>query len=127
MYVYIYIHQSHKNKDTEKKGRCIYCHPQTDCFVVSQLISVARHTKSLKVGSKSRQRDNVTFQPSAVPREMTEFKVCQLIFLVFTFTLTKTKCLSLARHAIYILRKHIYLRYEHFLKPINATNLEELI
>ena len=23
----------------------IYCHPQTDCFVVSQLFSVARHMK----------------------------------------------------------------------------------
>ena len=30
----------------------IYCHPQTDCFIVSQLFSVARHTRFPKLGSK---------------------------------------------------------------------------
>ena len=30
----------------------IYCHPRTDCFVVSQLISVARHAGRFKQGSK---------------------------------------------------------------------------
>ena len=30
----------------------IYCHPQTDCFVVSQLISVTRHTGRCKLGLK---------------------------------------------------------------------------
>ena len=30
----------------------IYSHPQTDCFVVSQLFSVARHVCRLKLGSK---------------------------------------------------------------------------
>ena len=28
------------------------CHPLTDCFVVSQLLSVARHARCLKLGSK---------------------------------------------------------------------------
>ena len=31
----------------------IYCHLQTDCFVVSQLFSVARHRGRLKLGSKT--------------------------------------------------------------------------
>ena len=35
--------------------RYIYSHPQTDCFVVSQLISVARHTGCFKLGLKSTQ------------------------------------------------------------------------
>ena len=35
-YIYIYIY--------------IYCHPQTDCFVISQLFSVARHTRCFKLG-----------------------------------------------------------------------------
>ena len=26
----------------------IYCHPQTDCFVLSELFSVARHVGDLK-------------------------------------------------------------------------------
>ena len=30
----------------------IYCHPQTDCFVLSELFSVARHTGRSKPGSK---------------------------------------------------------------------------
>ena len=33
----------------------IYCHPQTDCFVVSQLFSVVRHVRRLKLGSKHAQ------------------------------------------------------------------------
>ena len=39
MYIYIYI----------------FSHPQTDCFVVSQLFSVARHVGRLKLGSKPSQ------------------------------------------------------------------------
>ena len=33
----------------------IYCHPQADCFVVSQLFSMARHVGHLKLGSKPAQ------------------------------------------------------------------------
>ena len=33
----------------------MYCHTQTDCFVVSQLFSVARHVGRLKLGSKPAQ------------------------------------------------------------------------
>ena len=37
MYIYIYI----------------YCHPHKDCFVVSQLFSVARHVGCWKLRSKT--------------------------------------------------------------------------
>ena len=30
----------------------MYCHPQTDCFVLSELFSVARHVGRLKPGLK---------------------------------------------------------------------------
>ena len=43
IYIYIYIYV------------CIYCHLQTDCFVVSQLFSVARRVGRLKLGSKPAQ------------------------------------------------------------------------
>ena len=33
----------------------MYCHPQTDCFIVSRLFSVARHVGRLKLGSKPAQ------------------------------------------------------------------------
>ena len=35
----------------------IYCNPQTDCFVVSQLISVVRHAGCFKLGLKPAQLD----------------------------------------------------------------------
>ena len=30
----------------------VYCHPQADCFVLSELFSVARHVGRSKPGSK---------------------------------------------------------------------------
>ena len=33
----------------------IYCHPQTDCFVVSQLFSMTRHVGRVKLGLKPAQ------------------------------------------------------------------------
>ena len=34
---------------------CVWCHPQTDSFVVSQLFSVARHAGRFKLGLKPAQ------------------------------------------------------------------------
>ena len=48
IYIYIYIYK-------EYIYLSIYRHPQTDCFVVSQLFSVARHVGRLKLGSKPGQ------------------------------------------------------------------------
>ena len=45
MYVYVYLHICNY----------IYCHPQTECFVESQLFSVARHVGCLKLGLKPSQ------------------------------------------------------------------------
>ena len=39
------------NKETyiyRERANYIWCHLQTDCFVVSQLLSMARHVRSLK-------------------------------------------------------------------------------
>ena len=33
-------------------GAYVYCHPQTDCFILSELFSVARHAGHSKPGSK---------------------------------------------------------------------------
>ena len=43
IYIYIYIYMY------------IYCQPQTDCFIVLQLFSVARHIEHLKLGLKPAQ------------------------------------------------------------------------
>ena len=58
----------------------IYCHPQTDCFVLSELFSVARHAGRSKPGSKpvqlyvrlsfrpvGHQADHVIYQHSRLP------------------------------------------------------------
>ena len=34
---------------------CVYCHPLADCFVLSQLFSVARHVGRFMLGSKHAQ------------------------------------------------------------------------
>ena len=51
-----YIYISHPETDWELNptgvGDHIYCHPRTDCFVVSQLFSGARHARFPKLGSK---------------------------------------------------------------------------
>ena len=42
-----------ENRRTFRSGNIyIYSHPQTDCFVLSELFSVARHAGRLKPGSK---------------------------------------------------------------------------
>ena len=39
----------------QKEKKNIYCHPQRDYLVVSQIFSVARHERRLKLGSKPLQ------------------------------------------------------------------------
>ena len=43
VYIYIYIYRERERES----------HPLTDCFIVSQLFSVARHTGCFKLESKS--------------------------------------------------------------------------
>ena len=72
IYIYIYIY--------------IYRHPQTDCFVVSQLISVAWHVGRLKLGSKPVQlyvRLNII--PISEPRQLGNYKALSSSFRLFTF------------------------------------------
>ena len=45
VYIYIYIY--------------IYYHPHTDCFVLSEIFSVARHARRSKPGSKPVRADHV--------------------------------------------------------------------
>ena len=51
IYAYVAADESLLECPTDS-GEHIYCHPQTDCFVVPQLFSVARHTRCFKLGSK---------------------------------------------------------------------------
>ena len=47
-YMYLLYKETYKNE-----YMYIYiCHPHTDCFVVAQLFSVARHARFPKLGSK---------------------------------------------------------------------------
>ena len=48
----------------------IHCHPHTDCFVLSELFSVARHVGRAKPASKPIQLyvKSQTARPTSVPR-----------------------------------------------------------
>ena len=59
-YIYIYIYKYVYVIDTTMLYMYsiyifLYCHPQTDGFIISQLFSVARHTGHFKLGSKPAQ------------------------------------------------------------------------
>ena len=51
VFVYIYPLNGHRELDSPELIY-IYCHPQTDCFVLSELFSVAWHAGRSKPGSK---------------------------------------------------------------------------
>ena len=75
-YIYIYIY--------------IYIHPQTDSFVISQYISVARHEKCFKLGSKCRwlYASRLSYRRAISSLTVTEgiLRIC-IIFPFFTYTL----------------------------------------
>ena len=63
VYIYIYIY--------------IYCYPQEDCFVLSELFSVAWHAGRSKPGSKPVQLYvRLSFRPPSGPRRLREFLRC---------------------------------------------------
>ena len=41
--------------DNEYIYICMYCHPQTDCFIISQLFSVVRYVGCFKLGLRPTQ------------------------------------------------------------------------
>ena len=49
LYIYIYIYMC----VCACVCVCVCCHPQTDCFVVSQFIRMAKHTGRFKLGLKN--------------------------------------------------------------------------
>ena len=57
----MYIESPYTNTHTHTH---IYSHPQTDCFVVSQVFGVGRHVGRLKLGSKPAQLyDRLSIRP----------------------------------------------------------------
>ena len=77
----------------------IYCHPQTDCFVVSQLFSESRHIGRLKPGSKPAQlyvRISIrTLSQTSLPRQLGNYKVLNSSVRLFTFyTVPDTRVLN---------------------------------
>ena len=78
-YIYIYIY--------------ILCHPQTDCFVVSQLFSMARHARGFKLGSKPGW---LYVSQISYLRAIIILSISEGIFLkiIFTYTLSATRGLN---------------------------------
>ena len=76
----------------------IHCHPQTDCFVVSQLFSVDRHAGRFKQGSKPSQL-NVRLSILPLSQQMTYISLgvlthYVLAFACFHFALPDTRVLN---------------------------------
>ena len=61
----------------------IYCHPQRDCFVLSELFSVARQARFLKVGSKPGwlKRQDSTTLPRGDQRKRRKLKRLCITFV----------------------------------------------
>ena len=80
IYIYIYI----------------YYHPQTDCFVVSQFISVAKYAKDFKMGWKPGwlYASQISYSRAIVNLNTSE-EICTYIFFVYILRLTATRVLSL--------------------------------
>ena len=59
-------------------GMYIYCHPPTDCFVLSELFSVARHVGCSKLGSKAVQF-YVTLSPRPLGQQADHFSLREFL------------------------------------------------
>ena len=72
IYIYIYIY--------------IYCHPHADCFVVSQVFSVAKHARFPKLGSNPgclKRQSKIL--PRGNQRKQMKFKRLCITFVLFTY------------------------------------------
>ena len=70
----------------------IYCHPETDCFVESQLFRVARHVRHFKLGSKLAQlyvRPITYISSNRRPKSTREFNTYVLTFIFFNILLSR--------------------------------------
>ena len=79
-------------------GEHIYCHPQRDCFIVSQNFSVARHARFTKLGSKPgllkrRFRDStVCMCVRSCPRARAGLYVCVCVCVCVSVSLSLCVC-----------------------------------
>ena len=73
---------------------CVYCHPQTDCFVVSQLF---RHERHLKLGSKP---DQLYVRVSIIPLSQQETCMCVYVYMCVCVYLPSLSATSKIRHKV---------------------------
>ena len=84
---------------------CIYCHLQTDCFIVSHHFSAARHIRRLKLGLKPAQlyvRLSIipfNHQANSVSSEIIRHYV--VAFVCLHFCLTGYQSAQFIRRALY--------------------------
>ena len=68
-------------------GEYIHCHPQTDCFVQSQLLSVARNTRCFKLGLKPDWLYVcwISYHPT--------YEIIQILELAYLYKISGIQCL----------------------------------
>ena len=83
---------------------CVCCHPQTDCLVISQLFSEARHVRPFKLGLKGQlyvRLSIVPLSPTDDPRQVGNYKALCSSFRLFTFCLTGYQSAQFIRRALH--------------------------
>ena len=92
----------------------IYCHSQTDCVVVSQLFSVARHVGCLKLGSKPAQLyGKLSIIPLSQQANHVSPGIISCSFSLFTFLyLTGYQSAQFVRRALHYEKVSVYHSYD---------------
>ena len=121
------IFQDKKQLNDNIYSKYVYCHPQTDCFVVSQLFSVARHVRRLKLGSKPAQLYvSLSIRPlgqQAYHHQRGNFKVLSSGVSLFTFyTLPDTRVLN-SFEELCIMQAAAVNSFDRVLNPHGGANI----
>ena len=86
----------------------IYSHLQTDCFVVSQLFSMARHTGHFKLGLKPTQLNILLLSQQVTYISLGINKVLCISFHLYKFCLTGYQSVQFIRRAVHYVSASVF-------------------
>ena len=115
IYIYIYI---------------IYiCHPQTDCFVVSQFFSVARHVRCFKLGLKPTQLYiRLSIRPLGQQENHVSLGIIRhyvVAFVCLHFALPDTRVLNSFKELCFMQAAAVDESWNHLLVESDAWNADK--
>ena len=97
------------------------CHPQTDCFVVSQLFSMTRHVRCFKPGLKS----GWWHAPGQACNSMSELRINAYVssFIYFTFCAIGCKVFNFFRRALHYVSGNCYIPLPECSTPLGVGSI----